>query len=67
MAETACPLMRPRSERNPKMATARVPIQRPDTYQRLLRTCKNSLANSSQYIHLGSELPISPNYANDSF
>lgn len=55
MAITACPLMRPRCERNPKMATARVPIHRPDTYQRLPRTCKISIANSSRFIHSGSE------------
>ena len=51
MASTACPLMRPRRERNPKMATAHEPIQRPDTYQRLPRTCENSIANSSRFIH----------------
>lgn len=67
MAETACPLMRPRSERNPKMATARVPIQRPDTYQRLPRTCKNSLANSSRYIHLGSFQPLVATCSDDCY
>jgi hypothetical protein len=55
MAITACPLMRPRCARNPNKATAHVPIQRPDTYQRLPRTCKTSLANSSRFIHLGSD------------
>jgi len=59
MAFTAGPLMRPRCERNPKMATARVPTQRPDTNQRLPKTCKISLANSSRYIHLGSKRPLS--------
>jgi hypothetical protein len=38
-------------ERNFNMATARVPIQMPDTYQRLPRSCKNSTANSGRYKH----------------
>ena len=55
MAATACPLMRPRCERNPNKATALMPIQRPDTYQRLPRTCTFSIANSSRFIHSGSK------------
>ncbi len=50
----ACPLMRPRCTRNPKMATACAPIKRSDTYQRLPRTRKISLVNSSRFIHLSS-------------
>ena len=35
-----CPLMRSRCERNPNKATTRVSISRPDTYERLPRTCE---------------------------
>ena len=38
---------------DPNEATTRVSINRPDTYERLPRTCEKSFANSSRYIHLG--------------
>jgi len=45
--------------RNPNKATTRVSINRPDTYERLPRTCQKSFANSSRYIHMGRK-PHSP-------
>ena len=54
--------MRSRRVRNPNKATTRVSINRPDTYERLPRTCQKSFANSSRYIHLGRFFGKTPKF-----
>ena len=46
--------------RIPIKATARVPINRPDTYQRLPKLAPNSLAISSRSHTFGSSAPATP-------
>lgn len=40
-----------------KVAVTRVSIKRPNTYERLPRTCQKSFANSSRYLHRAETRP----------
>jgi len=50
--------MRPRSVRNPIKATAREPINRPDSYERFPKPREISVANSSRHINTGRVRPL---------